>query len=369
MVKAEAALASACTDVSYHTLGLPSYECSNCHAIMWYEERSNKARKVVNPSFSLCCQNGRFRDQIRVYNSMFSFTSFGARIDHSINTGKGLYTFRINGQNYHRIGSLLPKEGVQPRFAQLWFFDTENEVRNRMGSFINNENGEGVDKTTVKSLLQMLDQYSAFAKTFRMARDWCPEVATLITNDFGDGIPTRDIIVNKQDSGPKRISELHPSYMSLQYPLLFPYGEDCFHDSIPYYSNSCVRKTNRGYVTMKEYYSYTIYHRKDQGTTLVRGGLLFQQYLVDAYTAIEEQRLKWTRNNQDTLRVDLYYNVCDAVTRGDTNAAGLGKTIVLLGTFIGGPRYMMQNYHDAIAICHTYGNPDMFITFTFNPKW
>nr|GEX85623.1 ATP-dependent DNA helicase PIF1-like [Tanacetum cinerariifolium] len=64
------------------------------------------------------------------------------------------------------------------------------------------------------------------------------EVAALITNDFGDGIPTRDIIVNKQDSRTKRISEMHPSNMALQYPLLFPYGGDVFHDSIPYYSNS-----------------------------------------------------------------------------------------------------------------------------------
>ncbi|GJX03796.1 ATP-dependent DNA helicase PIF1-like protein [Tanacetum coccineum] len=108
--------------------------------------------------------------------------------------------------------------------------------------------------------------------------------------------------------------------------------------------------------------------RNDQGTTLIRGGCLFQQYLV-AYSAIEEQRLKWTPNNQDTLRVDLYHNVCDAVTRGDTNAAGLGKRIVLPGTFVGGPRYMMQNYQDVMALCCTYGNPDLFITFTSNPKW
>ncbi|GJV20254.1 hypothetical protein Tco_1369274 [Tanacetum coccineum] len=129
-------------DVSYHTLGPPSYECSNWHATMWYKERSNKEMKAVNPSFSLCYQNGDS-------------------------------TFRINGQNYHRIGSLLLKKGVQPRFAQLWFFDTENEVRNHIVDFIDNENYEGVDKTTVQSLLQMLDQYSTLAKAFRMARDWC----------------------------------------------------------------------------------------------------------------------------------------------------------------------------------------------------
>ncbi|GJY99326.1 ATP-dependent DNA helicase PIF1-like protein [Tanacetum coccineum] len=390
------------TEVSYHNIGSPSYKCAHCNATMWYEERVNKGSRSVNPSFSLCCKEGkirlpkfnltpqplhnllnyndlaiaRFRDQIRIYNSMFSFTSFGARIDHSINNGRGVYTFKVNGQSYHRIGSLLPEEGTQPRYAQLWFFDMETEVSNRMRAFIDKDNRDGVDAATVHTLTQMLDQYSSVAKAFRMARNWChshasvnvelrllsertnarqynkptvAEVAALITNDFGNGILSRDIIVNKLHYGPKRISELHPAYMALQYPLLFPYGEDGFHEKIPYYTNSRRRKTNRGFVTMKEYYSYIIHQRNDQ--------------------AIEEQRLKWTRNNQDTLRVDLYHNVCDAVTRGDTNAAGLGQRIVLPETFVGGPRYMMQNYQDAMALCRTYGNPDLFITFTSNPKW
>lgn len=30
---------------------------------------------------------------------------------------------------------------------------------------------------------------------------------------------------------------------------------------------------------------------------------------------------------------------------------------------------MIQNYHDGIAICRVYGTPDLFITFTCNPKW
>ncbi|GJT77155.1 DNA helicase PIF1, ATP-dependent [Tanacetum coccineum] len=34
-----------------------------------------------------------------------------------------------------------------------------------------------------------------------------------------------------------------------------------------------------------------------------------------------------------------------------------------------GPRYMMQNHQEAMALCRAYGNPDLFITFTSNPKW
>jgi hypothetical protein len=41
----------------------------------------------------------------------------------------------------------------------------------------------------------------------------------------------------------------------------------------------------------------------------------------------------------------------------------------LPATFVGGARYMIQNYQDAMAICSWAGYPDLFITFTCNHKW
>ncbi|GKA59045.1 hypothetical protein Tco_0758358, partial [Tanacetum coccineum] len=96
-----------------------------------------------------------------------------ARIDHSVNSGRGSYTFRINGQNYHRMGSLLLAEGIPMRYAQLYFFDTQNEIKNRMSAFMNKETPETLDKNIVANLIQMLDQTSAMAKSFRMAKEWC----------------------------------------------------------------------------------------------------------------------------------------------------------------------------------------------------
>ncbi|XP_071688036.1 uncharacterized protein [Rutidosis leptorrhynchoides] len=157
--------------------------------------------------------------------------------------------------------------------------------------------------------------------------------------------------------------------MALQYPLLFPYGEKGYHEEIPYRNNNERRKTIRGFVTMREFYCYMIQQRENEGTTLLRGGRLFQQYLVDAFTAIEEQRLKWLRNHQNELRLDLYNNVCDAVTRGDTKATSIGKRIILPSSHTGSPRYMVQNYQDAMALCQEFDNPELFITFTSNPKW
>jgi hypothetical protein len=47
----------------------------------------------------------------------------------------------------------------------------------------------------------------------------------------------------------------------------------------------------------------------------------------------------------------------------------MGKAIILYASHMGGRRYMIQNYHDSIAICKVFGPPDFFFTFTCNLKW
>ena len=74
----------------------------------------------------------KFHANIRQYNNMFSFTSMGGKIDHSIHDGGGPYSFVLSGMNYHRIGSLLPPEGHKPVFSQLYVYDTANEIKNRI---------------------------------------------------------------------------------------------------------------------------------------------------------------------------------------------------------------------------------------------
>ena len=46
-----------------------------------------------------------------------------------------------------------------------------------------------------------------------------------------------------------------------------------------------------------------------------------------------------------------------------------GQQFLLPATFTGSPRYMKNMYLDAMAICRHFGFPDLFITFTCNPKW
>ncbi|CAH9146788.1 unnamed protein product, partial [Cuscuta epithymum] len=50
--------------------------------------------------FGLDERSRHFLENIRSYNSMFSFTSMGGKIDTQINDGRAPRVFRLNGQNY-----------------------------------------------------------------------------------------------------------------------------------------------------------------------------------------------------------------------------------------------------------------------------
>jgi hypothetical protein len=44
----------------------------------------------------------KFRDQIHMYNSVLAFTLLGAKVDESVTGGLGPYSFRIQGELYHK---------------------------------------------------------------------------------------------------------------------------------------------------------------------------------------------------------------------------------------------------------------------------
>jgi hypothetical protein len=61
---------------------------------------------------------------------MLTFISFGAKVDESITRGTRSYSFHIQGELYHKIGSMCPAKGQHPQFAQLYIHDTKNECQN-----------------------------------------------------------------------------------------------------------------------------------------------------------------------------------------------------------------------------------------------
>lgn len=101
---------------------------------------------------------------------MFVVTSMGGKVDHSINCGKAPYVYRLNGQNHHVFGTLIPNKEDDPKFCQLYIYDIEHEVENRMKWF-KVDDGEAIDTEIVEGLVQMLDETNQLVKQFRYARD------------------------------------------------------------------------------------------------------------------------------------------------------------------------------------------------------
>lgn len=349
-------------------------------------------------TFSGGASSTRFMKNIRQYNCLFAFTSMGANVDRSLNDGRGPPIFKINGQVHHRIGSLLPPDGSPPKFIQLYIYDTANEVSNRFRALTSADaTNESLDPLITQDLICMLDQHNPFAKKFRMARDrlqtahsedfiiriigakegdpvqynlpTTDELAMLVVGDFSLDTFKRDIVIQTQSGQLEQISSLHPAYMALQYPLLFPYGERGYQVGVLYNGVLPTNQNAHVKVTMKDYFCYMFHYRKNQPNPYLCYGLLSSQAKVDARASIDESRLWYILDNQPDLRVENFQGISDAVDAGCINGADMGKMTILPSSFTGGRRYMIQNYHDSIAICRVYGPPDFFVTFTCNAKW
>ncbi|XP_074304673.1 uncharacterized protein LOC141639446 [Silene latifolia] len=102
---------------------------------------------------------------------------------------------------------------------------------------------------------------------------------------------------------------------------------------------------------------------------LLRAGRCLQQYVVDMYVKLENTRLDFFRNNQDTIRAELYQGLIDTVEAGENCAANVGHRVILPPTFIGGPRDMKKRYLNAMALVQRFGKPDFFVTITCNANW
>ncbi|CAL1402189.1 unnamed protein product [Linum trigynum] len=122
----------------------------------------------------------------------------------------------------------------------------------------------------------------------------------------------------------------------------------------------------RQFVTQREYYAFRLQYRNGEGHTIFQAGKALQHFCIDAYSSIELNRVAFLRYHQPQLRAEVYQGLQDVMAWGDLDGDKMGH-IVLPGTYIGSPRYMQQLYHDAMAVVEFFGNPDLFITFTYKP--
>nr|GEV99451.1 retrotransposon-like protein [Tanacetum cinerariifolium] len=248
---------------------------------------------------------------------MFAFTSMGGKVDNSVNRqGRGPYVFCLHGQTYHNMGSLLPQEGDPPKFTQLYIYDTYNEIDNRARALSNSSGSSGrsnsknpIDRDIMNEVKDVLDTSSDLVKTFSRAHD--------------------------------RYNE--DSEQNIRIKLVAKRGRDGQTYNLP---------------TSNEVAGLIV---GDFDTCIEQRDIVIEKH--------REERLYFHRAKQSKLRCDTYLNICSSIAARNTDPIILGKPVVLSSLFTGGPRYMRQNYMDAMALCRWYGCLDLFITITCNPNW
>jgi hypothetical protein len=252
----------------------------------------------------------------------------GVNIDRSVSDGRGPPVFKICGQVYHRIGSLLPLDNGPPKFIQLYIYDTTNEVENRLKSLNGDDAADGpLQPLIVHRLMEMFDPCNPFVKKLRAARERLQDYPdeefiiriagakegspvqynlpttddlAMLVGDFTLETFKRDIVIETRSRELKRILALHPAYMALQYPLLFPFGERGFQVGVLYNRilNRNREERKRVHITMQDYYAYQFHYRSDQPNPFLSYGVLSSQDKVDARACIDENRLSYILNNQ-----------------------------------------------------------------------
>ena len=243
------------------TIGQMNIVCKFCQALRFSGESKNLCcnnGKVIlpeilsppNPLKSLVFETNRnstvFLNNIRKYNACFQMTSFGVKNICNYNYPS---TFRIQGQIYHQIGSILPIDEVNPNFLQIYFIGNHELEANRRCSIISN-----VDLDIVTQIQLFLHEYNKLIYLFKFAIEKRPtdryraiinpdktpigehvrrynapttdEIAIVLV---GQSCSSRDIVLHSRDTTLTRISETHRSYDGLQYPLMFWNGDDGYH--------------------------------------------------------------------------------------------------------------------------------------------
>lgn len=259
-------------------IGVMDKECPHCHAL-----------KFKHESPGMCCASGKvqlpeietppeplnglligtdpdsnmFLKSIRTFNSCFQMTSFGAtEIVHNTSANGQQFnsTFKIKGQVYHKVGSLLPMPNEPHKFLQIYFMggedinrvDPESALANRVDARCRHNNlSSPKARRIISELDTLLNEHNELLKFFKshMHELQSDDHAIVINPDktpageharrfnapvvdevagimVGDRTATREIVIRRRNNNLEYIADTHRSYDALQYPLIFWKGQD-----------------------------------------------------------------------------------------------------------------------------------------------
>ena len=158
------------------------------------------------------------------------------------------------------------------------------------------------------------------------------------------GSPNCEMVIRSQDDHLQPLPYYYASCDLMSYPLIFPHGEPGW---TPHSVLLNVPNGNRQYTSIREYAAYQFAIHEGLNPIL-QCGYLLQQYVVDQWLKIEEQRLQFIGDNQVQLHIDQYRGLMDYLERRQQHLNAQngnadfrpGRPVVLPSTDHNSPRNM-----------------------------
>lgn len=333
----------------------PRQPCPHCFAMRWPQEpdsiccaSGNKCipKTIISPfTASLFLQNST-RIHARRLNNSFSFSSSVFK-DESVQGG-GIAALRLSGELNHLVHT-----GHNTAFAGIYMHDaieqrrlrdanngsTKTQAALQLEHYIiaNNPYARGLHSTANAQASDICIQIHE--NTGSMGRFQAPkndkEIAALIPNNTVFFRPSFRHTENSNTRLLRSVSYKNCARDPLRYPLFYPEAQPLgWHLG---YASKQLPKRKR--ITIREFYAQRILEESH----IVLGGRLFQEYVLDVWTRVEESQLNWLRFNQHKLRTDTWSNVRSALQSG-TSPEDMGKKKVFPASFTCGPRFYRRVY-------------------------
>ena len=281
------------------------------------------------------------------------------------------------GLTYSRvIQNNFIQRGMRKPNSSVYYYFVGPEEREKEATDSCSPYGPSVHPDVFRALHDSLKACNPVVRVFSSAMDWeAEEVDFHIVQDTEDGVQAcrvdvcsvlerpqssipgpREIVIFKRNQATgkqkaERIKSLeHCLYETLTYPLIFHFGEKGWTSSM------------QSQMTLLEYIRARLFVPEASGgraLTYVGGrganlpcsrlqgmAWLGQQYALDAFCRLEEQRLQFQARNQKML------------TRGNERLSGtfLSKSVQ------GSVRHLKEQTANALAVMRKLGKPLLFIT-------
>uniref|UniRef100_A0A914NG32 Helitron helicase-like domain-containing protein n=1 Tax=Meloidogyne incognita TaxID=6306 RepID=A0A914NG32_MELIC len=370
-----------------------------------------------------------FLKKQNVYNSLLAFAS--VYVGHRETKHYGGVCYLLNGEFVRKMSSMVAGDSG-PSFSQLYILDADTAFQHRVSNIA--YGGDRVNPDVLKSLDTLLRNCHPLANTYKsfheqyldkLKRDGPDSVQNfrlvlleereapelIIDNTLHVrqvNLPTEETLfsLHTEESEPPILKGLfingeqgklfifpphHPQTDTLCYPLLFPCGDDSYHNKIPIErkvlneensdnNSDCeidpLSDNRRKNISIRDYVKYRLALRKheDYHNIWNSGGGLSQKYALDYNARIDSDVANYLRNEDMDLRGTIGPDALRWLQRdsGANSIADLGHVVLFRSYHPGTRPYFQDMFYDATTLMAKVRKPEnssFMFTFTSNPRW